>query len=503
MSQSPQHAVARPDAAGRDERPSYGRRLSDLAAEKGDGPALVFAASDGTDLVLSWADLEARANRLARHLGGRGLGVGGRLAVGLPNCPEHVIAAFAGWKLGATVVPLRWDLPEWERSRVRQVVDAAVTLTERADPAFTDTTRSDDPLPDVVAPRARGICSSGSTGLPKVIVAERPGLVDVDRVSVTATIVESYGAQPHPQLVLVPGPLYHTNGFGGLNHLLAGDAIALLERFDPSRALDVIETWSVDGFTAATILLQRIARVDGVEGRDLSSLRWVQQGAARLPEWLARRWIDLVGPERFFMSYGMSEGLGLCAIRGDEWLEHPGSVGRPFGATEIRVLAADGSLAPSGEVGEIFMRSPGGTDFSYLGDSPRPTSGGEGFYSVGDIGTIDGDGYVYIVDRRTDMIITGGANVFPAEVECALSEHPAVADVVVIGLADPEWGRRVHAIVVAADPARPPTAEEVVVYAKSRLAAYKVPKSVEFLSAMPRSAATKINRSALVDERER
>jgi bile acid-coenzyme A ligase len=154
-----------------------------------------------------------------------------------------------------------------------------------------------------------------------------------------------------------------------------------------------------------------------------------------------------------------------------------------------------------GEVGEVYMRSPsyGGSD--YLGDAPRLRATDDGFRSVGDMGHVDADGYLYIVDRRVDMIVTGGANVFPAEVEHALIDHPKVADVVVIGLRDEAWGRRVHAIVEPADAGDPPTPDEVIAYAKARLAAYKVPKTVEIVDAMPRSAATKVNRGRLVEAR--
>jgi bile acid-coenzyme A ligase len=203
------------------------------------------------------------------------------------------------------------------------------------------------------------------------------------------------------------------------------------------------------------------------------------------------------------MSYGMSEGLGLCVIRGDEWLAHPGSVGRPWGSTSLRIVGPDGESLPPDEVGEIYMNSPGGSDFSYLGDAPPPPRTEDGFGTVGDLGWVDPDGFLYIADRHSDMIITGGANVYPAEVEAALSEHPLVGDVVVIGLRDPEWGRRVHALVV---PARHDfsllTTEDIVAFAKSRLAPYKVPKSVEFVQSIPRSEATKVNRGALTIERE-
>ncbi len=328
-------------------------------------------------------------------------------------------------------------------------------------------------------------------------------MVDPATISNTSAMLESYGPMPHPQLVLVPGPLYHTVGFSATNHLLAGDSVVLLERFDARRVVELIESRRVNGMTGATVILQRIARLDDIEARDLSSLLWVQQGAASLPHWLARRWIDLVGPHRFFMSYGMSEGLGLCVIRGDEWLAHPGSVGLPWRSTSLRIVGPDGERVPPGEVGEIYMSSPGGSDFSYLGDAPPPLLTEDGFGTVGDLGWMDEDGFLFIADRQADMIITGGANVYPAEVEAALGEHPLVGDVVVIGLRDPEWGRRVHALVVTASgDSSVLTADDVVAFAKSRLAAYKVPKSVEFVASIPRSEATKVNRGALVTARE-
>ena len=485
---------------------SYGARLGQLAAEHPDETALVVAEREGGEVELSWAELDRWSTQAASLLSEDGLGVGDRLAIELPNGFEHVVAAFAGWKLGATVIPVRWDLPDWELERLRGVLDTPYVLdTSDVGRLRECRSRPADRRPDVVAPVARGLCSSGSTGTPKVILLEKPAIVDERPISVTHALVESYGPQPRPQRILVPGPLYHTNGMSALNHLLCGDSVILFEKFDAGRALDLIERRRVQGFTAATIFLQRMVR-QGAEERDLSTLLWVQQGAAFLPHWLARKWIELVGPERFYMSYGMTEGLGLCAIRGDEWLAHPGSVGRPFGATTVRILDAEGRDLPAGEVGEIYLRTPGRVGFRYLGQNQSLATRSDGGATVGDLGWLDGDGYLYIADRRADMVITGGANVYPAEVEAALSEHPGIGDVVVIGLPDPEWGRRVHAIVVPAgegtDESAPLSAEGVISFAKSRLASYKVPKTVEFVRELPRSAATKINRATLIAERE-
>jgi bile acid-coenzyme A ligase len=277
----------------------------------------------------------------------------------------------------------------------------------------------------------------------------------------------------------------------------------LLERFNAARVLSLIERYQVSGFIAATPMLQRIAQVPGMARRDLSSLEWVQQGASPLPLWLGRRWCELVGPERFYLSYGASEMHGLITCRGDEWLAHPGTIGQPFGPAEVKILDAENRPLPTGEVGGIYIRTPTGPAASYVGDNVAPMDRTEDdFVTVGDLGWVDEDGFLYMADRRVDLIVTGAANVYPAEVEVALSEHPQIFDVVVVGLRDPEWGRRVHAIVAPVDAAHPPDGADVIAFAKARLASYKVPKTVEFVDALPRSEAMKLSRAALVAERE-
>jgi bile acid-coenzyme A ligase len=277
--------------------------------------------------------------------------------------------------------------------------------------------------------------------------------------------------------------------------------VIVLERFDAAQVVDVIERHQVSTFNCTPTMLKRIADLPGIDERDLSSIEWICQGAAPMPPYLVHRWAGLIGPERVIMAYGMSEGLGITAIRGDEWMKREGSVGRPARDTQLKVVDPDGNPLPPGEVGDIYLKSGlyGGSD--YLGGSTRPTMDDDGFCSVGDLGYLDEEGFLYVVDRRSDLIITGGANVYPAEVEIALMDHPKVADVAVIGLKDDEWGRRVHAIIQPADPTDPPTLDEVRAYAKDRVAAYKVPKSVEIVDEIPRSAATKVNRGALLEAR--
>lgn len=483
---------------------SIARRIVELAGAAGaTEPVLWHLGADGGEMAFGWDDLHRASSRLAAALRDRGAVQGDRIGIGLRNSPQLVLAALAAWKLGAVPVPMRWDLPEWELERLRAAVAARVHLGE-ADVAWIDATAVDGgaaavDLPDVVAPMTHGICSSGSTGLPKIILSRRPGIFDA---VFTTPFAESWGrAIPRPQHILVLGPMYHVNGFTALYNLLAGDRALVMERFDAARAVDAIERHRISTFNCTPTMLKRIADLPEIDDRDLSSIEWITQGAAPMPPSLVHRWAGLVGAERLIMAYGMSEGLGITAIRADEWMTREGSVGRPMRETEVRVLDPDGRDLPPGEIGEIYLRSPTYGGSTYLGGAPPLPATTDGFHSVGDVGHLDADGFLYLVDRRVDMIITGGANVFPAEVEIALIDHPAIADVVVVGLRDEEWGRRVHAIVQPADPAAPPTADEVRAYAKGRLHPFKVPKSVEIVDEIPRSAATKVNRGALVAAR--
>ena len=487
-------------SGGHDVRSSIGARVRELATERPDDVVFRFVATDGDEVTATWPELDRRSSQLAGALSERGLGFGDRLGIGLRNSPQFVLATFAAWKLGGVPVPMRWDLPEWELGRLRDAIDGKVHLGED-DVAWIDATvdREVPDLPDVIAPQSNGICSSGSTGLPKVILASRPG---VHEPLLSVPFAEHWGrAIPRPQTVLVLGPMYHANGFHAFYSLLGGDHVVVLESFDAALAVDAIERHRASMFNCTPTMLKRIADLPGANDRDLTSIEWICQGAAPMPPYLVRRWIDLIGAERVIMAYGMSEGLGVTAIRGDEWMDHEGSVGRPVRDSEVCILDSDGKPLPPREVGEIYLRSRTYGGSTYLGAATPPKATKDGFCSVGDLGYLDEDEFLYVVDRRTDLIISGGANIYPAEVEIALMDHPKVADVVVIGLKDEEWGRRVHAIIQPSDPSDPPTFDEIRAYAKSKLHPFKVPKSIELLDEIPRSAATKVNRGALLEAR--
>ncbi|WP_156685889.1 class I adenylate-forming enzyme family protein [Mycobacterium sp. Marseille-P9652] len=477
----------------------FGTKLQELAEQRPDATAVTVVALDGSAQSMTFGELDARANQWGRALAARGAGSGSLVALAIPNSQHLVLAILGCWKIGAVPVPMHWDLPEWERTRVREVIDPAVVVDEttRWELDASAAAESAEPLPPAVSPHVNGICSSGSTGVPKVILSLAPSLFTPQHGE---PFLANWTPVAQPQIIMVPAPIYHTNGFATFFFLLAGDHLVILEKFDAALVLDVIERFRITNFTATPTMLARIAARPDARQRDLSSIVFILQGAAVMPPSLMRTWFELLSPEQIVSAYGMTENLGLTALRGDEWLAHPGSVGRGFRETEVRILDAGTRQLGPGEFGEIYLRAPMSAGSRYLGGAPPLPSTEDGFRSAGDIGYLDEDGYLYIVDRRVDMIVTGGANVFPAEVESALAGHPGIADVVVIGLSDAQWGRRVHAVVQRAAGATL-SEDDVIAYAKGRLAHYKAPKTVEFVDAIPRTAATKVNRSAMIEAR--
>lgn len=488
---------------------SPGRRLTEYAAERPDEPAVTFVRNDGSEQTLSWVQLEAAANRLAHRLAERGVDDSSFVAILLPNSVEHVVATQATWKLGACAMPISPSLPAPERDAFLDLAKpAAIVAAQALAGSDHDTLPIEEviatdgdatPPPDRIPAPWKAVGSGGSTGRPKLIVA--PGAFAVPAGS------------PHPlaaltqlgdrDIVYLPGPLYHNQTFlSTAIALFSGATVVLNERFEATRALDVIERLGVTYTSLVPTMMGRMLRVADVADRDLSSLRVVMHMAAPCPDWVKRGWIDLVGAERVLEVWAATELTGITLIRGDEWLAHPGSVGKPV-MTEVRILDDKGEELPQDEVGEIYSRmATPGESYAYLGADPLPETEA-GLRSVGDLGWLDADGYLYLADRRSDLIISGGANVYPAEVEAVLSEHVGVADVVVVGLTDDDLGQRVHAIVqpdnTSADTL---TAESLDAFCRERLAAYKCPRGYELVEALPRGESGKVRRGALRTERE-
>lgn len=485
---------------------SYGRQLAILAQERKDECAIVHIDPEGHERRITWRELDQRANQVARLLEREGVTQGSFVVVALPNTPEHFFADFAAWRLGATVVPLRWDLPQWDRDRLLQLIEPAVTIADWADDDGTARLSMEDvansrgadsgPLPDRIPDPVRAIATSGSTGRPKLIVTPIRGVMGSDAM---ARMADSFASRSRTT-ELVVSPMYHTNGFNCLNGLLQGERLVVMQKFDARSAAELITQHNVNTAIMVPTMLRRIADLPDVTSDDFASIECIHYGGAPLPGWVADRWFQLIGPERFMFSYGGTEGIGLAMARGDEWLKHRGTVGKPVGC-DVKIVGDDNKPLPSRSIGKIMMRRTDGAEGCVLIGADNIAVDDEGYATYGDLGWLDDDGYLFVADRRVDMIVTGGANVYPAEVELALSEHSRVADSVVVGLPDPEWGQRVHAIVEPIDFDNPPLCEDVKAHVRDRLPAYKVPKSVEFVALIPRTEAGKINRTALATER--
>jgi bile acid-coenzyme A ligase len=431
------------------------------------------------------------------------VGTGDVVGLALPSCVEHVLVTVAIWKLGATLLPLRHDLPDWEMDRMLELAVPVVLVSDQHHASCPVLTRADlagtvdlsaDPLPDAVSECVNMVASSGSTGHPKLIVTPTRGVV--------GSSAQQASTQGDLEMrILVLSPLYHVNGFAfAAPAMLEGGHVVILEKFDAARAVELIERHQITFTVMVPTMLQRVARLPNLGREQLASLQRIVYGGARVPDWVVERWLELVDPSVFVFTYGSSERLGLVMMTGEEWAGHPGATGKPVDI-ELSIRDDAGEPLPVGEVGAIYWRPPAARRlFEYIGmPTPEPTT--DGFFTIGDVGWVDDDGYLYVTDRRKDLIVTGGANVFPAEVENALSEHPEVVDQVVVGVADDEWGQRVHAIVQVTDPAHPPTPEALRAFCKERLAGYKVPKTFEVVERVPRTDAGKLNRTSLGVER--
>ncbi len=452
------------------------------------------------DDSITCEQLERHSNRLARAYAAQGVREGDLVTLSLPNGAEFFYACAAVWKLGAVPNPLPPKMPRLERDAIIAEANPSLIVGLAGDaggrrtlPAgwVPDPALSDEPLPERIAPHERAMTSGGSTGRPKLIIPANPAVYDAGRAMSLFTPRNA---------MLVPGPLYHAGpwsaAWGGI---FAGGRIVVMSRFDPERCLQLIEQHRIDKVFFVPTMLNRIWHLPEAvrKGHDVSSLEYVGTGGAPCPQWLFRAWIEWLGPERMFEGYGPSERIGRTFITGTEWLRRPGSVGRAADGCRVKILDREGQELPPGEVGEIYMlpATGPGTTFSYRGAERRITV--DGWESVGDMGWLDAEGYLYIADRRTDMILCGGRNIYPAEIEAALNAHPAVRSSVVIGLPDDDLGQRIHAIVETDGV----TDEALRAHLEERLVRYKWPHSFEYTGATLFNEAGKVRRSALREER--
>ncbi len=475
---------------------SIARLFAHQAEKDPDRPALTY---DG--VTLTRQDLERRTNRLARAFAAFGVTWGRMVTIGLPNSIDFYEAAIAAWKVGAIPQPVSARLPVGEFQGIMDLADPALIV---GGPEGIETSRpriragyelpsalDDSPLPDTTCPYWKAPTSGGSTGRPKLIVAGQEGAFDPEE--------EFIGMKPD-MVHLVPGPLYHNGPFSfSARGLFMGHHVVLMGRFDAEQTLAAIEEYRVNWLMLVPTMMQRIWRLDpSVRDRyDLSSIEQIWHLAAPCPPWLKEAWIEWLGPDRIWELYAGTEAQGRTIISGSEWLTRKGSVGKPVSA-RIKICDENGDTLPPGEVGEVFMLpdTGQGSTYHYIGAEPKARP--DGYESLGDMGYVDEDGYLYLADRRTDMILSGGANIYPAEVEAAIDSFPGVRSSAVIGLPDDDLGQRVHAVVDAPEPV---DRDALLAHLNERLVRYKVPRTLEFVNTPLRDDAGKVRRSALRADR--
>ena len=482
--------------------------IAGQAAKTPDCPAVIELDKDGAERTVTWEQLRRDTNKTAMYLRGLGVGKDSRVVIALPNGIPAVLTALAVWRLGACAFFLSSQLvPGEQRGLLDQIKPNLVASAWKCEGyksiSMTDKTidalaPGGDELPDLVSCPGKAMATGGSTGVPKIILEHASLLYGEDDFTQWQRIT-GFGKDSSQ---LVCGSLHHSLFNNSFYIALAmGCTNVLLKRFDEALAVKAIEKYRINALVLVPTMMSRIIRCPELDKTDIGSVTSLLHAGAACPVWLKKDWINLIGAEHVHEFYSMSEKVGMTYIRGDAWLEHEGSVGRPVDAG-LEILSDDGEKVPAGTVGNVYFIPNKPSVTNYLLADQKLSSAAGNAVSVGDLGYLDEDGYLYLVDRRSDMIVSGGKNVYAAEVENVLREYSKVRDIVVIGLADPTWGRRVHAII---EPDCPP--EEFGIYEFTNfgfkhMSNSKLPKTIELVEALPRDESGKLRRKTLVDERD-
>ncbi len=475
----------------------------------------------------TYPDLFGRALRASSGLLELGVGGGDRIALLLRNSIEFLEASIATAPLGASAVPINWH---WRGDEIAHVLSdsGAKALLVHADlwPAIAASVPeglaiilvppgegAGEPLaanlpegalwwrdwlagqePLAQAPEAAPVSiiyTSGTTGRPKGVV--RAPATDEQREGTRALLGEIFQLGAGERTV-IPAPMYHTApNVYALVAATHGMDMTIMTRFDPEEFLRIVEEQRVSVVQMVpTMFVRLLSLPEQVRtGYDLSSLRWVVHAAAPCPPEVKRAMIEWLGPI-VAEYYGGTETGPVAFCTSEEWLAHPGTVGRPIERAVIKILDGDGRELPTGESGEVFMWLDVWPDFTYAGDDEkRRAIERDGLISCGDIGYVDAEGYLYLNDRRSDMVISGGVNIYPAEIEACLLSLPGVRDCAVFGIPDDEFGEALAAHVELHD-GTSLSADAVRDHVHANLAGYKTPRVVEFSESLPREDSGKI-----------
>ena len=499
---------------------------------------------DGTEYPA--AEVAARSNRLVHALRGLGLEVGDGICGMLPNGVDGLVIHLAALQGGWYYTPINWHLTGPEIGYIVADSDAkAFFLHERyavegargADEAGLDQRRrffvgragvqGFRPYEDLVAGhpdtppdgRTSGITmhyTSGTTGRPKGVRRSLAGLDPDDSGELNTLLPAMFGVTPgRPNAHLVTSPSYHTavSQFGGA-HLHMGHTLVFMDKWDAEASLRLIERHRITSTHMVPTHFKRLLALPDEVRRayDVSSMKWAIHAAAPCPIPIKRAMLDWWG-DCVWEYYAATEGGGTIAGPSD-WRAHPGTVGKPWPISEVMVVDDDGNEVPPGTPGTIYMKM-GAIRFEYKGDKAKTEAGrlrpevrpgqepggGGDFFTVGDIGYLTEDGFLFLSDRKADMIISGGANIYPAEIENEILVHPKVADVAVFGIPDDEWGEQIKAVV---EPAAgvlpgPELTAEILAFLDGRLARMMYPKSIDYIDRMPREPNGKLLKRKLRD----
>jgi long-chain acyl-CoA synthetase len=516
-----------------------------LAASHGEGAALIDDSG-----AITWTSLDERVNRLVNGLRARGLATGDTVAIIAGNRREWYELALACSHGGWTYVPVNWH---WVADELAYVFEDAAPKAVFVDARYLDHTSralsdprsaaveivvgiaeagAEDgtiadaafealsadgrfvPYEAVVADgnpadpddqRMGGpmFYTSGTTGRPKGVRGSLSGSAAMGP-EIMQLIAAGFGRfLPIPGRTLLCGPVYHSAQWAfSFLPMIAGSSVVMQHRYDSAEMLRLIDEHGVTNVHLVPTQMKRLLDLpdDVKSGFDGSSLVTVWHGAAPCPPAVKRGLIEWWGP-KITEYYGSTEGSVISTIGSDDWLARGGSVGRPLENFEVIVVGDDQRPTEPGEPGTLYFRNRMGTDFTYHNDEAKTAAAHlePGVFTTGDVGYLDADGFLWLSDRKIDMIISGGVNIYPAEIEGVLAAHPAVADVAVIGVPDDEFGENVKGIVQLSE-GHPPSdalAAELISHCRSLLAGYKAPKSIDFIDAIPRTATGKIQKRPL------